>query len=96
MEPVNYWINERGHREFTVSGRGYRAFWMELGHYWSLIEVGLDGLKIAPEPPRMSWQQKNWAAVESFVIWRAKLEQGIDLSGLKIVARKAGRKKAAA
>jgi hypothetical protein len=80
---IFYRRTERGHREFDVAGRRYRAFWMSLGHYWSLREIGLDGLTIAPEH-KQSWKQKNWKAVESFVAWRAK-ESGA--SELRIIPR---------
>lgn len=82
---VVYRKTDRGHREFDVAGRRYRAFWMSLGHRWSLREVGIDGLQIAPVG-QTSWERKNWREVESFVAWRAK-ESGASVSDLKIAAK---------
>lgn len=80
---VFYRISDRGHREFDVAGRRYRAFWMQCGHEWSLKEIGLDGLKIAPEGQN-SWLKKNWKYVESFVAWRAR-ESGAAVTELRII-----------
>lgn len=83
---TTYRKDERGRRHFTVAGRGYRASWMTTGHRWSLVEVGADGLKIAPEG-KVSWDdQRNWRAVESFVAWRARMSGAAVPDSLRIVA----------
>lgn len=89
---VTYRRTERGHREFDVAGRRYRAFWMSLGHNWSLREVGLDGLQMMrADGSPAHWEPKNWKALESFVAWRAKVESGAEIADLRIVPMKGGR-----
>jgi hypothetical protein len=64
-----YIKDERGRRVFCVGDRSFRAYWMSLGHYWSVYEIGQDGQRIGK-----GWQRKNWADVESFVEWLVRLD----------------------
>lgn len=86
---VTYIKTERGHREFEVAGRRYRAFWMSLGHNWVLREIGMDGQTLSRQDGSAAkWEPKNWAALESFVAWRTKLESGSDVGELRIVPQR--------
>lgn len=82
---VAYRKDERGRREFDVAGRRYRASWMSMGRHWSLTEVGLDGLKIAPEGKAAWTDHRKWAQVEAFVEWRARLSGAVIASPLRIL-----------
>lgn len=61
--------DERGGRVFEYAGARFRAFWLNLGHEWSIRELGQDGT-----PTGRHWHQKNWQAVESFMLWLAKID----------------------
>lgn len=66
---ITYVKDERGRRLFEYAGAKYRAFWLNLGHEWSIRELGEDG-----EPTGRHWSQRNWPAVESFLAWKAKCD----------------------
>ena len=66
---INYTRSDRGHRLFEFAGSRYSAFWLNLGHEWSIREIGPDGA-----PTGRQWHQKNWQAVESFMAWLAKCD----------------------
>lgn len=69
---IEYTRDDRGARVFQFAGNRYRAFWLQCGHEWSISEIDADGKRIGPEG--RNWHQKNWAAVESFMTWLAKLD----------------------
>jgi hypothetical protein len=66
---ITYERDERGGRVFQYAGSTFRAFWLNLGHEWSIREIGANG-----EPTGRRWHQRNWPAVESFMAWLAKLD----------------------
>jgi hypothetical protein len=66
---IAYERDERGGRLFRFAGVCYRAFWLSLGHEWSVRELAEDGT-----PTGRHWNQRNWKAVESFMEWLAKCD----------------------
>jgi hypothetical protein len=62
---LDYTRDERGARIFHAGGRRFRAFWLQCGHEWSIRELDANGDRM----PGRAWKQKNWPAVERFVMW---------------------------
>ena len=57
---LKFTTNERGHRVFKVGERYFRAFWMDLGRVWVVMETGADG----GTSFREVGERKNWRQVE--------------------------------
>jgi hypothetical protein len=66
---IEYRRDERGARVFEYAGVTFRAFWLNLGHEWSIREIGPDGA-----PTGRKFTQRNWSTVESFMAWLAKFD----------------------